>query len=499
MPTIELRVPNIGDFKDVEIIEVLVKVGDQIAKEQPVIALESEKAPMEVPATDAGLVKELKVKQGGRVSEGDVILLLETGERAAKTAETSVPVERRVEKTPAKKAEPAPEKKTPAAERKTPPPPVGEGELQSSERPAMDDRAGLQAKQGAHSAAGGEGGLKAAPVPPSPQSPPTRGGEESKTAAAASHAVTTTSAGVHASPAVRLFARELGVDLTRVTGSGPKGRIVKEDIQRFVKAALAAPESRVPSPESRVTGLPQMPVVDFSKFGPIETVPLARIRKLSAQNLHRNWVLVPHVTQFDQADITELEDFRKEQKTEADRRGVKLTMLAFLLKACANTLLKFPELNSSLAPDGESLILKKYINLGVAVDTSNGLVVPVIREVDKKGIYQLAGESAALAEKARVGKLAPPDMQGGCFSISSLGGIGGTAFTPIVNAPEVAILGVSRSEMQPVWDARAKAFLPRLMLPLSLSYDHRVIDGAQAARITGYLAGLLSDIRRALL
>ncbi len=477
MAVVELKVPNIGDFKDVEIIEVLVKAGDQIAKEQPVITLESEKATMEVPADAAGVVKELKVKQGGRVTEGDVILLLETG-REEKTAEKlETGGEKKQKEEPATNKEHKEQEEKAKPEKAVPPPTGGGGQE--------------------------EGSTKSPPVP-SPQSPPAEpapdlirgGGEDKKETAAAPIAPTPT--GIHASPAVRLFARELGVDLTRVTGSGPKGRIAKEDVQAFVKKVMAGGPPAA-APAAAGSGLPQMPVVDFSRFGAIETIALPRIRKLSAQYLHRNWLLVPHVTQFDQADITELEEFRKEQKEEADRRGVKLTMVAFLLKACANTLLKFPELNSSLAPDGENLILKKYLNIGVAVDTPNGLVVPVIREVDKKGIYQLAGESAALAEKARAGKLSPSDMQGGCFSISSLGGIGGTAFTPIVNAPEVAILGVSKSAMQPVWDAKAKAFLPRLMLPLSLSYDHRVIDGAQAARITGYLAGLLSDIRRALL
>jgi pyruvate dehydrogenase E2 component (dihydrolipoamide acetyltransferase) len=305
--------------------------------------------------------------------------------------------------------------------------------------------------------------------------------------------IAATPGSVHASPTVRLFARELGVDLARVSGSGPKGRILKEDVQGFVKKVMAGVAVAVPAGG----GLPQMPVVDFSKFGPVENKPLSRIRKLSATHLHRSWVLVPHVTQFDEADISDLDAFRRESSAEAKQKGLKLTMLAFLLKASAKTLLQFPELCSSLAPDGESLVLKKYVHIGVAVDTPNGLVVPVIRDVDKKGIFQLAEELAAVSEKARVGRLSPPDLQGGCFSISSLGGIGGTKFTPIVNAPEVAILGVSKSQTKPVWDG--KAFVPRLILPLSLSYDHRVIDGAQAARVTTYLAELLGDIRRLLL
>jgi pyruvate dehydrogenase E2 component (dihydrolipoamide acetyltransferase) len=298
---------------------------------------------------------------------------------------------------------------------------------------------------------------------------------------------------VHASPAVRLFARELGVDLTRVAGSGPKGRILKGDVQAHVKKVMAGAQLAAPGG----AGLPQMPAIDFSKFGPVESKPLSRIRKLSATHLHRSWLLVPHVTQFDEADITELDAFRKESAEDAKKKGIKLTMLSFLLKASAKTLLEFPELCASLAPDGENLVLKKYVHVGVAVDTPNGLVVPVIRDVDKKGIFQLAEELALVSEKARAGRLSPPDLQGGCFSISSLGGIGGTKFTPIVNAPEVAILGVSKSQMRPVWDG--KAFVPRLILPLSLSYDHRVIDGAQAARVTTYLAELLGDIRRLLL
>lgn len=441
MATVAVKVPNVGDFDAVEIIEVLVAVGDVVALEQPLITLESDKATMEVPSDAAGTVKALKVKVGDKLREGDVILLLEAAAAVADSAAGTETVQ-----------EPPEAAATPAA---------------PTAQSAQD----------------------VAPVATEPARPQSA---EADLLIPATAAPVATHSSVHASPSVRKFARELGADLARINGSGPKGRITREDVQAFVKQALTAGAGA-----SAGAGLPQMPDVDFAKFGEVETVALPRIRKLSARNLHRNWLVVPHVTQFDAADITELEAFRKEQKAEADRRGVKLTMLAFMLKACANTLIKFPELNSSLAPDGESLIVKKYINIGVAADTDNGLVVPVIRAVDEKGIYQLAAEVAQAAAKARDGKLSPADMQGGCFSISSLGGIGGTAFTPIVNAPEVAILGVSRSSMQPVWDG--KAFQPRLMLPLSLSYDHRVIDGAQAARITGYLAGLLSDIRRALL
>lgn len=430
MATIELRVPDIGDFKGVAVIEVLVKPGDRVEKEQPVVVLESEKATLEVPASAAGTIVELKIKVGDKVSEGDLVALLDASEVGA---------------MPAAKPVPAPTVSPAVAAPALPP-------------------------------------VIAAPVAPAVP------------AAAVSASVIVPSGNVHASPSVRLFARELGVDLARVSGSGPKGRILKEDVQKFVKGVMSGAQA-VAAPAG--AGIPPIPAVDFSKFGPVESKPLARIRKISATHLHRSWLNVPLVTQFDEADITELDTFRKESAEEAKKKGLKLTMLSFLLKASGTTLLHFPELNSSLSPDGEALILKKYVHIGIAVDTPNGLVVPVIRDVDKKGIYQIAGELGALSEKARLGKLAPGDMQGGCFSISSLGGIGGTAFTPLVNAPEVAILGVSKGQIKPVWDG--KVFQPRLMLPLSLSYDHRVIDGAQAARITTYLAELLADIRRLLL
>ena len=432
MATIEQRVPDLGDFKDVEIIEILVKPGDTVKAEQPLIVLETEKATMEVPASGAGKITELKVKAGGRVSAGDVIALIETG-APAEGAEAETPTKKFTE-TPAASSSPARSAAPPAA------------------APAKGER------------------TQVAPV-----------------------AIAVTPGSVHASPGVRLFARELGVDLARVEGTGPKGRILKPDVQGFVKKVMRGAQPAAVAGG----GLPQMPLIDFSKFGPVESQPLSRIRKLSATNLHRAWVLVPHVTQFDEADITELDAFRKDSSEEAKQKGIKLTMLSFLLKASAKTLLQFPELCASLAPDGENLVLKKYVHIGVAVDTPNGLVVPVVRDVDKKGIFQLAQELTVLSEKARIGRLAPGDMQGGCFSISSLGGIGGTKFTPIVNAPEVAILGVSKSQMRPVWDG--KTFVPRLVLPLSLSYDHRVIDGAQAARVTTYLSELLGDIRRLLL
>jgi pyruvate dehydrogenase E2 component (dihydrolipoamide acetyltransferase) len=430
MATFEQRVPDLGDFKGVEIIEVLVKPGDSIKAEQPLLVLETEKATMEVPASQGGRLAEFKVKVGDRVSAGDVIALIEPEDAVSAPA-------------PEAPAKPATAKE-----------PIAKVSAQTTAKPEPEKAAVAQS-----------------PAP----------------------TVGTTSGSVHASPAIRLFARELGVDLTRVSGSGPKGRILKEDVQGFVKKVMAGAVVSAPAGG----GLPQMPAIDFSRFGPVENKPLSRIRKLSATHLHRSWVLVPHVTQFDEADITDLDAFRKESSEEARKKGLKLTMLSFLLKASAKTLLQFPELCASLAPDGESLVLKKYVHIGVAVDTPNGLVVPVIRDVDKKGIFQLAEELAAVSEKARVGRLSPNDLQGGCFSISSLGGIGGTKFTPIVNAPEVAILGVSKSQTRPVWDG--KSFVPRLILPLSLSYDHRVIDGAQAARVTTYLAELLGDIRRLLL
>ena len=301
----------------------------------------------------------------------------------------------------------------------------------------------------------------------------------------------------HASPSIRLFARELGVDLARVQGSGPKGRILKEDVQGFVKGALAGKSAKAEAGGSTPFQLPAWPEVDFAKFGPIELKPLSRIQKLSGPNLHRNWVSIPHVTQFDEADITDLEAFRKSNTAETEKQGFKLTMLAFLIKACVTALRQHPQFNASLEPGGANLVIKKYFHIGVAVDTPEGLVVPVVRDADRKGVFDLARELAEISRLAREKKLKPGDMQGGTFSISSLGGIGGTGFTPIINAPEVAILGVSKSQTRPVWNG--KEFAPRLMLPLALSYDHRVIDGASAARFTAYLANVLSDIRRTLL
>ncbi|MGB6241180.1 MAG: dihydrolipoyllysine-residue acetyltransferase [Castellaniella sp.] len=452
MSIVEIKVPDIGDFDQVEIIEVLVAVGDTIQAEQSLITVESDKASMEIPASQGGVVKALKVKVGDKVAEGTVILEVEAAEGAAAAPAAETP----------KAAEPASVEASKAAE--TP---------KTVEAPAAPAPA-------------------VAPVMAS--STPDR---TSPTAAFAEADVPLRNL-PHASPSVRHFARELGVNLAQVTGSGPKNRITADDIRAYVKQALstggASPVgSTLPAGEGfSVLGWPK---VDFAKFGEIESKPLSRIKKISGANLHRNWVMIPHVTNNDVADITDLEALRQQLNAENKKAGIKVTMLAFLIKAVVAALKKFPEFNASL--DGDNLVLKHYYHIGFAADTPNGLVVPVIRDADKKGVLELANETSELAAQAREGKLSPAQMQGGCFSISSLGGIGGTDFTPIINAPEVAILGVSRSAMQPVWDGTA--FQPRLMLPLSLSYDHRVIDGASAARFNAYLAGLLADFRRIIL
>jgi len=437
---INVLVPDIGDFKDVSIIEVLAKAGDTIAAEDALITLETDKATIDVPSPFAGVVKEVKVKVGDKVSQGSVILLLESGD-AANTPAAATPAV-------------APQ----VLENSDASPSVGAG-------PARD------------LAARGQGPLLQVASPSSQGAAQTsfRSGDMSQRSKA------------HASPAIRRFARELGVDLAQVKGSGAKGRITKDDVQNFVKAALA---------RGMAGGLQvaAMPAIDFAQFGAVETRPLSRIRKLSGTNLHRNWVTIPHVTQHDEADITEMEAFRKQLNEEYAKQGIKITPLAFLLRAVVEALQQFPDFNASLDASGENLILKKYFHVGVAVDTPDGLVVPVLRDVNQKGIVQLARELGETSVRARDKKLTAAEMQGGCFTISSLGGIGGTAFTPIVNAPEVAILGVSRSSMKQVY--QNGAFVPRLMLPLSLSYDHRVIDGASAVRFTVYLAQTLADIRR---
>ncbi|GGO68786.1 pyruvate dehydrogenase complex dihydrolipoyllysine-residue acetyltransferase [Bowmanella pacifica] len=429
----EVVVPDIGDASDVDVIEVLVAVGDKVEAEAGLITLETDKATMDVPAPFAGTIKELKIKTGDKVSQGSLIALIETSSAAS--------------------VEPAPAKQEAAA------PPAPSAAPASASRP-----------------------------PPVPHHP--------------SAGEIKSSGKVHASPAVRRLAREFGVDLSLVSGTGPKSRILKEDVQSYVKYELSRPKASVGSAVAAGSGGLQViaqPKVDFSKFGEVEEVALTRIQKLSGPNLHRNWVTIPHVTQFEEADITELEAFRKEQNQLADKKklGFKITPLVFIMKAVADALKAYPVFNSSLSESGESLIMKKYIHIGIAVDTPNGLVVPVVRDVNKKGIYELSQELMEISVKARDGKLKAADMQGSCFTISSLGGIGGTAFTPIVNAPDVAILGVSKSDIKPKWNG--KEFEPRLMLPLSLSYDHRVIDGALAARFAVHLSSVMGDIRQMLL
>ncbi|MHC1659150.1 dihydrolipoyllysine-residue acetyltransferase [Stenotrophomonas riyadhensis] len=441
---VEALVPDIGDYSDIPVIEVLVAVGDTVKKDQGLVTLESDKATMEVPSSVAGVVKEIKVKVGDNLSQGNVVAIIEA-EGAAAPA-------------PAKAAAPAPAAAPSAPQVAAP---------VAAPAPAA-----------------------AAPSAGAPSSPPVQFNADGVLPAKVPYAT----------PAVRVFARELGVDLLQISGTEKGGRITKGDVQKFVKAALSG---GVPAAAGgAVAGggglnLLPWPKVDFSKFGETEVQPLSRIKKISGANLARNWAMIPHVTQFEQADITDLEGLRVALNKENEKAGIKLTMLAFLIKASAAALKKFPEFNASLDASGENLTLKKYFHIGFAADTPNGLVVPVIRDVDKKGVVQIAQETGELAKKARDGKLGPADMSGGCFSISSLGGIGGTAFTPIVNAPEVAILGVSKSSIQPVWNG--KEFAPKLMLPLSLSYDHRVIDGALAARFTTYLSQVLADMRRVLL
>ena len=459
----EARVPDIGGHDDVPIIEVLVKVGDTVAVDQGLVTLESDKATMEVPSPFAGVIRELKVKLGDNLSEGALVAIIEVAAGAA--AEAPAPVS-------------AP----------TPPP--------------------AQPIAAVATATASETGAKVEPVvvmPPAPAPTPAAAPMGAGLPPVRFEADAVLPDKVpYASPAVRLFARELGVDLMQVTGSERGGRIGKLDVQNFVKSALAGGVAAAPSAVSAGAGgglnLIPWPKVDFAKFGAIESKPLSRIQKISGANLARNWAMIPHVTQFDDADITDLEDLRvalnnENAKAIAAGKAGKVTMLAFMIKASVAALKKYPTFNASL--DGDNLVLKQYYNIGFAADTPNGLVVPVLRDADKKGVMQIAAEMGELAAAARDGKLKPEQMQGGCFTISSLGGIGGTSFTPIINAPEVAILGVSKSETKPVWDG--KAFQPRLIVPLSLSYDHRVIDGAAAARFTAYLAQLLADLRRAVL
>ncbi|WDJ90428.1 dihydrolipoyllysine-residue acetyltransferase [Xanthomonas campestris] len=462
---VEARVPDIGDYSGVPVIEVLVAVGDTVAKDQSLVTLESDKATMEVPSSVAGVIKELKVKVGDSLSQGDLVAIIAASDGGAGAAQSPAKPTTDTAET-AGKVEPVAV-------------PAEPDKLAQREIAQVQSARSTAASQPAQAASG------------TPSSPPVTFDADS----------VLPSKVPYASPVVRVFARELGVDLNQIKGSEKGGRITREDVQRFVKAALSggatAAAGAAPAGGGNGLNLLAWPKVDFSKFGETETQPLSRIKKISGANLARNWAMIPHVTQFESADITDLEALRVALNKENEKAGIKLTMLAFLIKASAAALKKFPEFNASLDAAGENLTLKKYINIGFAADTPNGLVVPVIRDVDKKGVLQIAQESGELAKKARDGKLGPADMSGGCFSISSLGGIGGTAFTPIINAPEVAILGVSKSAMQPVWNG--KDFAPKLMLPLSLSYDHRVIDGALAARFTTYLSQVLADMRRVLL
>ena len=433
----DVLVPDIGEFDAVEVIEVLVKSGDAVSVEDPLLTMESDKASMDVPSPFSGTVKTIKIKAGDKVSQNDLILTLVVKELETAVTETSA-------------------------------------ETVNSEATAPENKDIVSTRESESTSSG------AVSKEPARRPPPIVMSVNQKSFLRA-----------HASPSIRKFARELGVDLSQVHGSGRKERITKEDVQEFVKQALGGTASGTAAAGS---GIPAMPEIDFSKFGPVEIKPLSRIQKKAAVNLHRGWLNLPIVTHHDEADITELEYFRKSLKDEAAKQGVKVTPLVFLLKACAVAIRKHPNFNSSLTADKENLVLKKYLNIGVAVDTPDGLVVPVIRDVEQKGLLELAKELGEVSKKARAKKLKTNDIQGGCFSISSLGGIGGTAFTPLVNAPEVAILGVTRSRMMPVWNG--KEFLPRLMLPMDLTYDHRVIDGAQAARFMVDLCEILSDMRR---
>ena len=433
----DVLVPDIGEFDAVEVIEVLVKSGDTVSAEDALLTMESDKASMDVPSPFSGTVKTVKIKAGDKVSQNDLILTLVVKELETAVTETSA-------------------------------------ETENSEATAPENKNIVSTRKSESTSSG------AVSKEPARRPPPIVMSVNQKSFLRA-----------HASPSIRKFARELGVDLSQVHGSGRKERITKEDVQEFVKQALGGTASGTAAAGS---GIPAMPEIDFSKFGPVEIKPLSRIQKKAAVNLHRGWLNLPIVTHHDEADITELEYFRKSLKDEAAKQGVKVTPLVFLLKACAVAIRKHPNFNSSLTADKENLVLKKYLHIGVAVDTPDGLVVPVIRDVEQKGLLELAKELGEVSEKARAKKLKTNDIQGGCFSISSLGGIGGTAFTPLVNAPEVAILGVTRSRMMPVWNG--KEFLPRLMLPMDLTYDHRVIDGAQAARFMVDLCEILSDMRR---
>ncbi len=454
---LQIALPDIGDYRDVPVIELLVKPGDRLAVDDLILSIESDKATMEVPSPVAGIVRELLVSVGSKVSEGTPILTVEPAEGSGAAPVPDAP--------PAAAAASSPERSAGPLSRS--------GEGQSEASGLSGDGAPLTPTLSRT----GEGAGRASPEPI--QAEP----------------IQATRGAVHASPSVRQLARELGVELDRVAATGPKGRILREDVHAFVKAALGAP---VPAPAAASgigAGLPPWPDVDFAKYGPVRREPLSRIQSLSGANLSRNWLTIPHVTNFDRADVTEIESFRVGLNTETRTPPAKVTMVAFLIKAAASALRAYPRFNSSLA--GGELVLKDYVHVGFAVDTPKGLMVPVVRDCDRKGLIEIATEMAAMAEKARAGTLPGSDMQGGCFSVSSLGGIGGDGFTPIINAPEVAILGAARSRTEAVWDG--KAFQPRLILPLSLSWDHRVVDGVAAARFLGHVASVLSDLRRALL
>ena len=534
--TVEVKVPDIGDFKDVPVIEILVKPGDAVKAEDPLVTLESDKATMDVPSPAAGTVMEIRVKLGDKVSEGSLVLVLEAGTAEKPAAPASQPAPAQAPTSTPAAATPA----APAATIEVKVPDIGDfkdvpvieimvkvGDAVKAEDPLVtleSDKAtmdvpapasgvvqalrvqlgdkvsegsviltlaaaGAAVATGAATAPAVAPAVSAQPIAAAPTAPPP-----------ASPLATAPAGKAHASPSVRKFARELGVDVSKVAGSGPKGRILHDDVQRYVKGVMAqvasgtAPTAAGTSLGGGLDLLP-WPKVDFAKFGEIETKPLSRIKKISGQNLSRNWAMIPAVTYHEDADITDLEAFRVQVNRENEKSGRKLTMLAFLIKACVNALQKFPEFNASI--DGENLVYKKYFHIAFAADTPNGLVVPVVKNADRKGVFEIAAETGELAKKARDGKLAPTEMQGACFTISSLGGIGGTYFAPIVNAPEVAILGVNKSAMKPVWDGTQ--FVPRLMLPLSLTADHRVIDGALATRFNVHVAQLLADMRRMML
>jgi pyruvate dehydrogenase E2 component (dihydrolipoyllysine-residue acetyltransferase) len=466
-PVRDVVLPDIGDFKDVEVIEVLVKPGDDVEAETPLITLESDKATMEVPSPYAGTVQSLQVEVGDRISEGAKILSL--AERSAGGA-SAAPV-------PEKTAGGA--QKAPGADSAAR---IVTAKTSPAAAPVPDTATRATIATSSHAE-------PPAPTPALPAAP-----AEPRPPPALPSAEVVRGSRAHASPSVRRFARELGVDLWLVTGSGPKGRILKDDVTAFTRKALSGAVISAPVGKGLVSAVPP---IDFSRFGQTELRPLSKIKRIAAEHLHRSWSTIPHVTQFDEADITELEAFRQTKRTEAAQKDIKLTLLAFLLKATVVALKRHPEVNSSLTSDGEELVLKRYFHIGIAVNTDQGLFVPVIRDVDQKGLYQLAAEVQALSGRARAGKIEPRELQGGCFTVSSLGGVGGTGFTPIINPPEVAILGVSRATMRPIHDGQG--FAPRLILPLCLSYDHRVIDGVAAAGFTRLLAEMLSDIRHLLL